>query len=393
MARLFAGASNAGASNAGASNSAMDSGSITMITRASRLQALCKAEDKLIAQMPRENAERRALLGRATCWDHVFGAFCADQSGLCFEPESEPEKLRLLEQHCAELEPMSCASCGQEMGPLSLSHLTLSEADMAQHRARVHEQKEAMKKHMLNAHGKTWEEVRGLPPDFESKVEVLVEKNASREKPLLKIKINAGASNAGASNSAINGRLVHFRISKETPLSKMLKAFCKEVKLGAEQLRFSAPCRRASASHVDDQAVHELQVDDPRNMIDLELEDGDTIDAVICGAPEPKRRRTADAPAAPLDRDEAAAASYVDTCLAGTVLHLAMLGEEGEEAAGAKGAPNSSSAGSMGGALTVAAAEAAAAEKARIREFNALTREFRYIQKKEQEQQSQPKGK
>ena len=374
----------------------MDSGSITMITRASRLQALCKAEDKLIAQMPREKAERRALLGRATCWDHVFGAFCADQSGLCFEPESEPEKLRLLEQHCAELEPMSCASCGQEMGPLSLSHLTLSEADMAQHRARVHEQKEAIKQHMLDAHNKTWEEVRGLPPVFESKVEVLVEKNASGEKPLskkllLKIKINAGASNAGASNSAMDGRLVHFMISKETPLSKMLKAFCKEVKLGAEQLRFSAPCRRASASFFT-----ELQVDDPRNMIDLELEDGDTIDAVICGDPAPKRQRTADAPAAPLDRDEAAAASYVDKCLARTVLHLAMPGEEewnsmrsfieeGEEAAGAKGAPNSSSAGSMGGALTVAA-EAAAAEKARIREFNALTREFRYIQKKEQEQ-------
>ena len=117
------------------------------------MQALCKAEDKLIAQMPREKAEMRAELGRATCWDHVFGMIARGTFATDFFP---PEYGMFPEPNAGsgELEPERCACCGKEIEPLSLSHLTLSEADMAQHRARVHEQKEAIKQHMLDAHNK-----------------------------------------------------------------------------------------------------------------------------------------------------------------------------------------------------------------------------------------------
>lgn len=60
-----------------------------------------------------------------------------------------------------------------------------------------------------------------------------------------------------------DGQVVHFKIKKNTPLRKLMTAFCERTQLRMESLRF----------RFDGQAINET--DTP---MQIEMEDGDSID-------------------------------------------------------------------------------------------------------------------
>ena len=111
---------------------------------------LRRAEDRLILSVEKADAKRRKRIGSATDWDGLIAAFIYDKASSVFKYVGQEYEEGDSEGDSDSCDDQRCASCGCHLE--SHEGLHFADEDYAERLARRFEQKQALKKHLLEQH-------------------------------------------------------------------------------------------------------------------------------------------------------------------------------------------------------------------------------------------------
>ena len=169
---------------------------------------LRRAAHRLILSMGKADAKRRKRIGSATDWNGLIAAFIYDKTSSVFKYVGQEYEEGDSEGDSDSCDDQRCASCGCQLE--SHEGLHFADEDYAEHLARRFEQKQALKKHLLEKHNVSWPPT--LPPQ-QRRITLVVE-------------------------GAYTVMPIHFNIQNTSILGKIFERYCKDRSCQARDVQF-----------------------------------------------------------------------------------------------------------------------------------------------------------
>ena len=195
---------------------------------------MMKAEDQLIDEMPPEVATKRWEIAQCRNWASLFNVLAPRVTSKIVRKEMF-------------LDEGTCECCGKHLNPGEGE--IVSEEKLERHRKIM----QAMKAHVKEAHGMTWEEARGLPPRF-------VDDGAPKKKK--KVSCHEPPPEESTYKWHIAVKLedhvpMEFLVSSHQPLYKLFAKFLEVLKFRPSQIKFILDGGRV-VPHDTEQSAAEL---------------------------------------------------------------------------------------------------------------------------------------